>query len=149
MSIVDEVSTQLKEAMKAREKLRLSALRSIRALLLNEMKKDNSEDLDDEVSITLLRRLEKQRGESIEAFETAGRTEQVEGEKAEREIIRSFLPQLADEDSTRKIVEAAIDATGASNPKEMGRVMGAVMKEHKGKVDGTLVKRIASELLTE
>ena len=149
MSIVDEVSTQLKEAMKAREKLRLSALRNIRALLLNEMKKDNSEDLDDEVSITLLRRLEKQRGESIEAFDAAGRTDQAEDEKAEREIIRSFLPQLADEDSTRKIVEAAIDATGASSAKEMGRVMGAVMKEHKGKVDGTLVKRIASELLTE
>ncbi len=147
MSIVDEVGSQLKVAMKAKDKIRVNALRNIRAVLLNEMKKDNSQNLADEVSVGLMRRLEKQRGESIEAFESAGRTEQADAERSELAIIRSFLPQLADEDSTRSIVKAAIDATGATTPKEMGRVMGAIMKEHKGRVDGGLAKKIAAELL--
>ena len=147
MSIVDDVSSQMKEAMKAKEKVRLSALRSIRALLLNEMKKDNSETIDDEVSITLIRRLEKQRFESIEAFEAAGRTELAEGEKLELAVIQAFLPKLADEESTRAIVKAAIESTGATTAKDIGRVMGGIMKEHKGKVDGGLVRQIAAELL--
>lgn len=149
MSIVKDVSSQMKEAMKAKEKNRLSALRSIRAVLLNEMKKDNSEDLPDEVSIGLMRRLEKQRFESIEAFEAAGRTEQVENEKTELAVIQTFLPQLADEASTRAIVKTAIESSGATSTKDMGRVMGAIMKEHKGKVDGGLARQIAAELLSD
>jgi uncharacterized protein YqeY len=148
MSIVNAVSQQMKEAMKARESARLAALRNIRAALLTEMKKDNSTDLSDEVSIGLLRRLEKQRRESIEAFESAGRAEQAAAEMAELEIIRTFLPQLADEASTRAIVASAIEATGATQPKELGKVMGSIMKNHKGEVDGELARQIAAELLS-
>ena len=101
MSIVEDVSRQMKEAMKARAKPRLNALRNMRAVLLNEMKKDNSDDLSDEVSVGLLRRLEKQRGESIEAFDNAGRQEQADAERDELAVIREFLPQLADPDATR------------------------------------------------
>ncbi len=147
MSIATDVSAQLKQAMKARERVRLAALRSIRALLLTEMKKDNSEDLPDEVSIGLLRRLEKQRGESIEAFEQAGRSEQAEAERGELAVIREFLPSLADEDTTRAWVREAIDASGAAEPGDVGRVMGALMKAHKGEIDGALAKKIAGELL--
>jgi len=149
MSIVEDVSHQLKEAMKAKEKTRLAALRSIRAVLLNEMKKDNSEDLPDEVAVELMRRLEKQRFESIEAFEAAGRAEQAASEKAELAVIQTFLPKLADEQSTRAIVKAAIESAGATSAKELGRVMGAIMKEHKGKVDGSLARQIAAELLND
>ncbi len=77
MAIVNQVSDQMKDAMKAKEKSRLAALRSMRSLLLNEMKKDNSTDLSDEVAVGLFRRLEKQRLESIDAFEAAGRTDPV------------------------------------------------------------------------
>ncbi len=147
MSIVEDVSRQMKNAMKAREKARLTALRGMRAALLNEMKKDNSDDLPDEVSIRVLRRLEKQRGESIEAFDNAGRVEQADAERAELAVIREFLPQLADEGTTRKIVEAAIESTGASATGDLGRVMGAIMKRHKGEVDGNLARKIAAELL--
>lgn len=149
MSIVDQVSEQMKDAMKAKEKTRLAALRSMRSLLLNEMKKDNSTDLSDEVSMSLFRRLEKQRLESIEAFENAGRTEQVEAEREELAVIREFLPQLADESATRAIVEAAIASTGAAAKGDLGRVMGAIMKAHKGEVDGTLARTIAAELLDD
>ena len=149
MSIVDQVSEQMKSAMKAKEKTRLAALRSMRSLLLNEMKKDNSTDLADDVSIGLFRRLEKQRLESIEAFENAGRTEQVEAERVELAVIREFLPQLADEAATRSIVEAAIASTGATAKGDLGRVMGAIMKAHKGEVDGTLARTIAADLLVD
>jgi len=147
MPLLDEVSSQMKQALRARQSVRLAALRSIRAAFLNEMKKDGSETLSDEVCVALLRRLEKQRGESIEAFEQAGREERAATEREELAVIQEFLPSLADEATTRAWVEAAIAATGASGAKELGKVMGAVMKEHKGEVDGNLTRSLAAELL--
>ncbi len=147
MSIQETITAQVTEAMKAKQPERLSALRSIRAAFLNEMKKDNSDQLPDETCIALLRRLEKQRKESIDAFEKGGRDEMAAAEKAELSIIQEFLPSLADEPTTRKWVQEAIAATGAAAPGDAGRVMGAVMKAHKGDVDGSLARRVASELL--
>ena len=147
MSIQETVAAQMKDAMKAKDMDRLGALRGIRAVFLTEMKKDNADALDDEACIGLLRRLEKQRVESIEAFEKGGREEMAAAERAELAVIREFLPSLADEATTRGWVEGAIAETGAAAPKDLGRVMGAVMKAHKGDVDGGLAKRIAGELL--
>jgi uncharacterized protein YqeY len=148
MPIVETVSTQMKEAMRAKDKLRLNVLRSMRTAFLNEMKKDNSEEVSDEVCVSLLRKLEKQRKESIDAFEKAGREEQTAAERAELLIIQEFLPQLADEEQTRVWVQEAIASSGAEQPGDMGRVMGAMMKAHKGEIDGTLAKNIAAELLS-
>ena len=147
MPISDDVSAQMKDALRARESQRLLALRNIRAALLVEMKKDNSTSLPDEASIVVLQRLEKQRRESIEAYDQAGRDEQAAQERSELEVIRSFLPELAGEAQTRSWVEAAIAETGASSPKDLGRVMGAVMKAHRDEVDGNLARKLASELL--
>ncbi|MEE8580184.1 MAG: GatB/YqeY domain-containing protein [Myxococcota bacterium] len=146
---VSKVSAQMKDALRAKDSLRLMALRSIRALFLTEMKKDNSKTLPKEVCVTLLRRLEKQRRESIEAFDQAGREEQATAEREELAVIQEFLPQLADEDATRTWVREAIESSGASQAGDLGRVMGAVMKAHKGEVDGALARRIASELLSD
>jgi uncharacterized protein YqeY len=147
MAIFDDVTDQMKDALRAREKVRLGALRGIRAAFLNELKKDGSERLDDEVCTGILRRLEKQRKESIEAFEGAGRTELAETEKAELAVVSSFLPSLADEDTTRGWVEAAIAESGAAAPGDLGKVMGALMKAHKGEVDGNLARKVAQMLL--
>lgn len=147
MGIFDEITTQMKDALRAKQTARLTTLRSIRASFLNEMKKDNATTLTDETCIDLLRRLEKQRKESIDAFEGAGRTEQAAAETEELAVIRQFLPSLADEDTTRSWVSEAIAATGATEAKDVGRVMGAVMKAHRGEVDGTLARTLASELL--
>ena len=149
MSIFDDVSDQMKSALKAKQELRLATLRSIRAAFLNELKKDNAKTLSDEACVPLLRRLEKQRKESIEAFEQGGRPERAETERAELAVIQTFLPSLADESTTRAWVEAAIDETGAAAPGDLGRVMGALMKAHKGDVDGNLARRLAGELLTD
>ena len=92
MAIFERVNAGMTEAMKARNAARLAALRSIRAAFLNEMKTDNSQTLSDEVCTGLLRRLEKQRGESIEAFEKAGRPDRVAEERAELTVIQEFLP---------------------------------------------------------
>jgi len=147
MSIFDDVSAQMKDAMKAKQETRLAALRGIRAAFLNECKKDNSTALADDVAIGLLRKLEKQRQESIDAFTNAGRPDRADAERAELAVIQAFLPQLADEATTRRWVEEAIAASGATSAKEMGKVMGALMKAHKGEVNGDLARRIATELL--
>ncbi|HSJ96542.1 MAG TPA: GatB/YqeY domain-containing protein [Myxococcota bacterium] len=147
MAIEQTVTERLAEAMKARDAARVGALRGIRAAFLNEMKKDNAKTLSDEVSVEVLRRLAKQRRESIEAFAGAGRPERAAEERAELAVIEEFLPRLADEDTTRAWVGEAIAATGAAQPGDVGKVMGAVMKAHKGAVDGQLARRLAQELL--
>ena len=148
MGILEQVSAQLRDAMRAKDSLRTNALRGIRAAFLTEMKRDGSDELSDEVCVTLLRRLEKQRRESIEAFEAAGRDERAAAERSELGVIQEFAPSLADEAQTRAWIEAAITETGASSERDMGRVMGALMKEHRGDVDGGLARRIAAELLS-
>ena len=85
--------------------------------------------------------------ESIEAFESAGRPERVAEERAELAVVQGFLPSLADEATTRAWVQAAIAESGASSAKELGKVMGALMKAHKGEVDGNLARKLAAELL--
>ncbi len=147
MSIFEEVSAQLKEALRAKDARRLASLRMMRAAFLNELKKDNAETLSDAVCIVLVRRLEKQRNESIEAFEAAGREESAAAERAERSVLREFLSSLADEATTRGWVVEAIAASGAEQARDLGRVMGALMKSHKGDVDGGLARKIASEIL--
>lgn len=147
MSIFDDVSAQMKDAMKAKDEVRLAALRGMRAAFLNECKKDNSTTLADDVSIALLRKLEKQRQESIDAFTNAGRADRADAERAELAVIQTFLPQLADAATTRRWVEEAIAASGATSAKEMGKVMGALMKAHKGEIDGTLARNVATEIL--
>lgn len=147
MGLVEDVSEGMKQAMKAKDAARVAALRGIRAAFLTEMKKDGADTLADEVCTTVLRRLEKQRRESIEAFDAAGREEQAAAERAELAVIQEFVPSLADEATTRTWVAEAIQASGASELKEMGKVMGALMKAHKGDVDGGLAQTIAKELL--
>jgi uncharacterized protein YqeY len=147
MGIVEQVSEQMKAAQKARDAAQLSALRNVRAALLLEMKKDGSETLDDAVATAVLRKLAKQREESIEAFDQAGRADRAEAERAEKAVIERFLPRLADEATTRAWVQAAIADTGATTASDVGRVMGAVMKAHRADVDGKLARELAVQLL--
>jgi uncharacterized protein YqeY len=149
MSIFDDVSRQMKEAMRAREQTRVQALRNIRASFLTEMKRDGSDTLSDEACVVVLRRLAKQRGESIAAFEDGGRPERAAAEREELAVVEAFLPSLADDAQTRAWVEEAIAVSGASSARDIGRVMGALMKAHKGEVDGGLAKRITGELLAQ
>jgi uncharacterized protein YqeY len=149
VAIVDDVNAQLKDAMKSQDKDRLKALRNIRAAFIAAMKDERGlrDTLTDEEAIGILRKLAKTRQESIEAYRAGGREDLVAEEQKELVHIDAFLPQLAGEDVVRGWVKEAIAAVGATSPKEMGKVMGKVMADHKAEADGKLVQRLAKELL--
>ena len=147
MSIYDSITEQMKTAMKAKDKERLGALRGIRTTFINERKKTNADSLTDEQCIAQLRRLSKQRKDSIQSYTDAGREDLAAIERTELAVIEEFLPSLADEATTRTLVAEAIAQLGATDARQLGRVMGALMKSHRGKIDGGLAKKIAAELL--
>lgn len=147
MAIVDQVSEQLTSAMKARDAARTSALRNIRAAFIAAMKEDGAATLSDERALEHLRRLAKQRAESIEAFASAGRVEMADAERAELAVIEGFLPRLADEPTTRQWVIEAIATAGATHVRESGKVMGALMKAHRADVDSKIAAKLVAELL--
>lgn len=140
------IQADLKDAMKARDEDRLRAIRMIRAALIEAAKEGNGEP-DDDRALATLRRLRKQRVESAEAYRAGAREDLALAEEAEVRVIDGYLPQLADEATTRGYVQAVIAATGATSKKEIGKVMGAVMKAHAGQVDAGLVRSIADSLL--
>jgi hypothetical protein len=141
MAIADTVKQDLTTAMKAGEKDRVGALR----LVLSELQKAAKEGGDDELAV--LRRERKRRHESARAFRDAGRDELATGEEAEAAMIEAYLPAELSDDELRAIVEAAVAATGASSPQDMGQVMKAAMAKTGGRADGKRVSALASELL--
>lgn len=147
MAILEQVSGQLTQAMRDRDKDRTTALRNIRAAFIEAMKVDGSTSLPDDKATDILRKLAKQRRESIEAYTSGGREDLAAAETAELAIVESFLPKLADEATTRTWVEAAIAHSGAAGMQDVGKVMSAVMAAHREEIDGKMANRIARELL--
>ena len=145
-TLVERVSEDLKTAMKARDADRTRALRGIRAAII-EAEKEGKGAVTDERVVEALRKMRKQRVESADVYIAAGRSELAVGEQQEIGVIDDYLPKLADEATTKAWVEAAIAATSAKTAKESGKVLGAVMKAHKGDVDAALAKKIAETLL--
>jgi uncharacterized protein YqeY len=141
MPITDAVQQQLLQAMKARDVARTSALRMIKAALLEESKKGEGA-VGDEAAVAVLRRLVKQREEAAEAYDQAGRADKAADERAEIEVIDTFLPRLAGETATLAWVREAIAQTGASSPRELGKAMGALMKAHRGELDPGLARTL-------
>lgn len=142
----DKISQQLKEAMKARDKVRISTLR----LLLNALKNEEIAKLreltqDEEAAIT--RRQLKQREEAIEAYEKAGREEAAQKEKQEAEILKEFLPAQIDENQLSELVDQLIGELGALGPGDFGRVMQAVMGKVAGRADGKIVSEVVRKKL--
>jgi len=146
MSLNDRIKEDLATAMKAREADRTRALRMIRAAFI-EAEKDGSGGVNDERGVDILRRLRKQRLESIEQYQAGGRADLVAAEQAEIDVIDGYLPKLADESLTRTWVVEAIAGSGAASKKEVGKVMGWLMKNRKGQVDAGIAKAIAEALL--
>lgn len=141
MSLNEEISEQLKKAMLARDQPRVNGLRMIRAAFI-ELSKEGKGDVTEERCLEALRRLKKQREDSIEAYSSAKREDLADVERAELTIIESFLPQLADEAQTLVWVKEAIAASGASSAREMGKAMGVLMKVHKADVDAAVARKL-------
>lgn len=146
MPITKQISDQLTEAMKARDTARTSALRMLRAALL-ETEKSGKGPLTDEMAIQVIQRVKKQRQEAADLYLHAGRKEQAEAELAEIRIADEFLPRCADEEQTHAWVREAIAATGATSRKELGKVMGALMKAHKAELDASVARAMLEKEL--
>lgn len=142
MSALDDVTRDIKVAMKDGDKARVAALR----LLLSELQKDAKEGAGDEVAV--LRRERKRRLEAADTYRDAGRGELEAGERAEAELIAGYLPAELSDDELATAVAAAIEQTGASSPKDMGAVMKVVMASVGDRADGRRVSQAVKAALT-
>jgi len=146
MSLIDKLKDAQKDAMRAREKLRLGTIR----LALAEVKQkevDTRESLSDEDVIVLLTKMVKQRNDSITQFKNAERYDLVEQEEAELEVLKEFLPAPLSESELASLIDEAIGATGAASMQDMGKVMGWLKPKVQGRADmGKLSGQIKARL---
>ena len=139
MSLSQQISADIVSAMKAKDAARLSALRMLKAAIMNK-EVEKGRDLEDGEVLQVVASLVKQRRDSIEQFAAAGRTDLVEKETGEIAVLDHYLPPAATADEIEALVAEAIAETGAASPKDMGRVMKAVMPKLAGKnADGKTV----------
>jgi uncharacterized protein YqeY len=148
MSLKQQIISDMTAAMKAQDSVRTSTLRMLKAAITNR-EKEGSGELTDEDVLKLLRSQVKQRRDSVEQFEKAGRQELADKEKAEIAIIDTYLPQAASQTEIDQAVVAAITETGASSMKDMGGVMKAAMAKLAGKnADGKVVSETVKAKLS-
>jgi uncharacterized protein len=147
MTFLDRINEDLKAAMKGKDADRLSTLRMVKTALKNR-EIDKMEALTDEEAIKVLQSLVKQRRDSVEQYQQAGRIELAEKEASEIKVIEEYLPAALDDAAIARVVEETIVETGASSMKEMGAVMKAVMAKLAGQtVDGKAVNQIVKSKL--
>lgn len=149
MSLHETVKAELKESMKAKDAIRLRTVRSMLTAFMNELVssgKTPQDLLDDEQTLSVIKRLAKQRKESITQFETNDRPELAIPEKEELEVLEGYLPQMMSLDDIRPIAEAKKAELGIEDKSKMGMLVGAVMKELAGQADGGDVKEVVESL---
>jgi hypothetical protein len=151
MELNKKLKEELKAALKAKEGVKLRTVRSVLTACTNELVatgKTPQDTLPDEQVLSVIRRLAKQRKESIEQFENAGRDELAAKEKEELAVLEDYLPQMMSQDDIRPIVEKKRKELGVEDTSKMGMLIGAVMKELSGKADGVDVKAVVEEVLS-
>ncbi|HQB37878.1 MAG TPA: GatB/YqeY domain-containing protein [Deltaproteobacteria bacterium] len=146
MTLKEQLNEAMKQAMKARDELRLSAVRMIRSAVQNR-EIDQRQELDDQGVRDVVSTLVKQRRESIRLYEEGNRPDLVEKEKAELEVLLGFLPAQLTRDEIMELVSRVITEINASGVKDLGRVMKAVTPQTSGRADGKLVSEIVRHLL--
>ncbi|MBY6035436.1 GatB/YqeY domain-containing protein [Fictibacillus nanhaiensis] len=147
MSLLDALNQDMKQAMKNKDKQKLSVIRMLKASLQNEAIKHGHE-LSEEEELTVLSREMKQRKDSLQEFEKAGRDDLVAGLQEEIAVLTPYLPKQLSEEELQQIVAQTISETGSSSKADIGKVMGALMPKVKGKADGGLVNRIVQQQLS-
>jgi hypothetical protein len=150
MTLHTSIKEELKTAMKARDEVKLRTVRSMLTAFTNELVatgKTPQDFLDDAGVLGVIKRLAKQRKESILQFESGGRPELAVPEKEELTVLESYLPQMMSREEIKPIVEAKIVSMGEVDKSKMGMLIGSLMKELNGKADGGDVKAVVEELL--
>lgn len=149
MTLKEQLMADFKEAMKAKDEVRKNTISFARAAI-KQYEVDNRQELDDEGIIAILSKQVKMRKDALSDFEKAGRTDLADDYKAEIEILMSYLPEQMDASKIKEVVQATADEMGMEKDKKnMGRLMGAVMKKVKGLADGNDVRKAVEEFLSE
>jgi uncharacterized protein YqeY len=146
MSLNERLNEDMKQAMRSQDKFKLSVIRMVRSAIKN-IEIDQRKSLDDNEVLDILTREIKQRRDSLQDFEKAGREDLAETVKAEIEVINEYLPQQLTEEEVKVIVQQTIQEVGASSKAEMGKVMSALMPKVKGRADGKLVNQFVQQHL--
>lgn len=146
MSLNERLNEDMKQAMKSQDKFRLSVIRMVRSAIKN-VEIDRKQTLDDNEVLDILQRELKQRKDSLQEFEKAGRSDLVESVSAEIAILQDYLPQQLSEEEIKVIVQQTIQETGASSKADMGKLMAALMPKVKGRADGKLVNQLVQQAL--
>lgn len=149
MSFTVKINEAIKQAMLAKEKERLAALRDIKSKLLLEATSGAGGEVSDEAAMKICMKLHKQRIETYELYKTQGREDLAEEELFQAKVIEEYLPKMLSEDEVRVEVTNTIAELGVSSPQDMGKVMGVLSGKLAGKADGKLIASITKELLSK
>ena len=146
MQVLAKLQDDMKQAMKSGDAVSRDTLRMLIANL-KQKELELKRELDAAEELAVLQKALKTREESVTQYDAAGRLDLVAKEKAEIAVVQRYLPAMLSEDETRTLVRATIQKLGISSKKDVGQLMKTLMAEHKGKIDGKLVQRVAGELL--
>jgi uncharacterized protein YqeY len=148
-SILDRIQVDMTAAMKARDAETLSTLRMLKSALMEaKTKKSKDESLGRDEEIEVLQRYAKKRRESIEELKKLGLADRIPREEQEIEVTKRYLPESLSESELMAVVREAVASTGAAGPKDMGKVIGAVMAKVKGRADGSAVSKLVKQALS-
>ncbi|MGA1379220.1 MAG: GatB/YqeY domain-containing protein [Chitinophagaceae bacterium] len=149
MSLEQQIMSDLKAAMLAKDEVALRSLRAIKAaILLANTAEGSSGELSADAEMKILQKMVKQRKDSLDIFSQQGRTDLAQKEQEEIAVIEKFLPKQMDAEELRVVLKEIIAKTGASTAADMGKVMGAANKELAGKAEGKLIASLVKELLS-
>ncbi|MFN8279603.1 MAG: GatB/YqeY domain-containing protein [Saprospiraceae bacterium] len=147
MGFQDKINNDLKEAMKAKDEKSLRAIRAIKAAILLANTDGSGQEMNEERGIAIIQKLLKQRKESLEIYEKQNRQDLAVTEREEIEVISRYLPEQMSEEALVAFIQKIIQDTGASGPKDMGKVMGIATKSLAGQADGKTVSLLVKKLL--
>lgn len=148
MGFMEQISADIKNAMLAKEKEKLQALRDIKSKLLLEATSGNGE-VSDDVAVKIIMKLHKQRMETYAVYVAQNREDLAKDELFEAQVMEVYLPKMMSEEEVRSEVLATIDSTGAKSVQEIGKVMGVLTSKLAGKADGKVISTIAKEELSK
>lgn len=147
MSFTEQLNTDIKQAMLAKDSIKLAALRAIKSAVLLAQTSGKGTDVSDEEFIGIINKMVKQRQDSIAVYEQQNRPDLADEEKAQLEVVKAYLPPQMDDAELEKRVAEIVARTGATSAAEFGKVMGAASKELSGKADNKRISEIIKRLL--
>lgn len=148
MSLLERLNDDIKQAMKSKDKEKLTVIRMLKASLQNEAIKAGSEGLTEDQELAVLSREVKQRKDSLHEFEKAGRADLVSKIQTELTYVNSYMPEQLSDEELEAIVQETIAEVNASSKADIGKVMGALMPKIKGRADGGLVNKLVQQKLS-